>query len=83
MSKFVIKKIKFVTSVYRKPTFSDVFTNYESFIPMYRKKGLLYTLSHRSSSICCDFITFHLEIHLRQLFKNEPSKICGRQPLKT
>ena len=24
---------KFVTSVYRKPTFSGVFTNFESFIP--------------------------------------------------
>ena len=26
---------KFVTSVYRKPTFSGIFTNYESFIPTY------------------------------------------------
>ena len=27
------KNGKFLTSVYRKPTFSGVFTNYESFIP--------------------------------------------------
>ena len=42
------KNGKFVTSVYRKPTFSGVFTNYESFIPMYQKRGLLHTLLHRN-----------------------------------
>ena len=36
------KNGKFVTSVYRKPTFSGVFTNYESFIPTYQKRGLVY-----------------------------------------
>ena len=48
------KKGKFVTSVYKKPTFSGVFTNYESFILTYQKRGLLHTLLHRSFSICCD-----------------------------
>ena len=37
---------KFVTSVYRKPTFSGVFTNYESFIPRYQKRRLLHLLLH-------------------------------------
>ena len=37
------KNGKFVTSVYRKPTFSGVFTNYESFIPTYQKRELFYT----------------------------------------
>ena len=66
------KNGKFVISVYRKPTFSGVFTNYESFIPMYQKRGLLHTLLHRSFSICCDFKTFHFEIdHLKTiLIKN-------------
>ena len=66
------KNGKFVTSVYRKPTFSGVFTNYESFIPTYQKRGLLHTLLYRSFSICCDFKTFHLEIyHLKTiLIKN-------------
>ena len=36
------KSDKFVTSVYRKPTFSGDFTNYESFIPTYQKRGLVY-----------------------------------------
>ena len=56
------KNGKFVTSVYRKPTFSGVFTNYESFIPTYQKRGLLHALLHRSFSICCDFKTFHLKL---------------------
>ena len=47
------KNGKFVTSVYRKPTFSGVFTNYhqKSFIPMYQNRGLLHTLLHRSFSV--------------------------------
>ena len=38
------KSEKFFTSVYRKPTFSGVFTNNESFIPTYQKRGLLHKL---------------------------------------
>ena len=56
------KNGKFVTSVYRKHTFSGVFTNYKSFIPTYQRRGLLHTLLCRSFSICCDFKTFHFEI---------------------
>ena len=62
------KNGKFVTSVYRKPTFSGVFTNYESFIPTYQKRGLLHTFLHRSFSICCDLKTFLFEIdHLKTI----------------
>ena len=39
---------KFVTSVYRKPTFSGVFTNFESFIPGMHERELIETLLHRS-----------------------------------
>ena len=62
MLKLVIKNGKFVTSVYRKPTFSGILMNYESFIPTYQKRGLLHTLLNRSFTICCDFKTFHFEI---------------------
>ena len=61
---------KFVTSVYRNPSLSGVFTNYESFISKYQKKGLLHALVHRNFSMCCDFKTFHFEIdhpHEKQL----------------
>ena len=62
MLKLVIKNAKFVTSVYRKPTFSGILMNYESFIPTYQERGLLHTLLNRSFTICCDFKTFHFEI---------------------
>ena len=66
------KNGKFVISIYRKPTFSGIFTNYESFIPTYQKRGLFHTLLHRSFSICCDFKTFPFETdHLKTiLIKN-------------
>ena len=70
------KNGKFVTSVYRKPTFSGVFTNYKSFIPTYQNRGLLHALLHRSFSICCDFKSFHFEInHLKTILikNNYPS----------
>ena len=35
---------KFVTTVYRKPNFSGVYTHYDSFIPSIHKFGMLYTL---------------------------------------
>ena len=35
---------KFTTNVYRKPTFSGIFTNFESFIPVYMKRGLIFSL---------------------------------------
>ena len=56
------KDRKFVTSAYREPTFSGIFTNYESFIPTYQKRGLLHILLHRNFNICCDFKAFHFEI---------------------
>ena len=60
--KICLKNHKFFTSVYRKSTFSGIFTNYGSLIPTYQKRGLLHTLLHRSFSVCRDFKTFHFEI---------------------
>ena len=48
-----------VTSVFRKATFSGVFTNFKSFIPVTNKFGLVYTLLHRSFSICSSYQKFH------------------------
>ena len=41
-----------ITSVFRKATFSGVFTNFKSFMPVTYKFGLVHTLLHRSFSIC-------------------------------
>ena len=56
------KNGKLATFFYRKPTFSGVFTNYESFISAYQTRGLLHALLNGSFSICCDFKKFHFEI---------------------
>ena len=51
-----------MTSVYRKPTFSGVFTNFENFIPDICKHGLIETLLHRSFRLCSNYEKFHREI---------------------
>ena len=53
---------QFVTSVYRKPTFSGVYTHYDSYIPQQYKSGLVYTLLHRSFNICTNWEQIHREI---------------------
>ena len=53
---------KFMTSVYRKPIFSGVFTNFGSFIPKSYKYNLLFTLLHRAFKLCSNFERFHQEI---------------------
>ena len=61
---------KFKTSVYRKPTFSGVFTHYESYIDPSYKKSLIFTLLSRCFSICSDYTLFHLEVErLREILK--------------
>ena len=52
----------FITRVYRKPTFTGVYTHYESFLPSVYKFGLLSTLLFRYFSICSSFTLFHLEV---------------------
>ena len=48
----------FKTTLYRKPTFSGVYTNYKSFIDMKYKLSLIYTLLFRIFSICSDYYSF-------------------------
>ena len=53
---------KFVTSVYRKPTFSGAFTNFESFIPDIHKRGLIETLLHKSFILCSNYEKYYESI---------------------
>ena len=41
------KHCKFITSVYRKPTFSGVYTHFDSFLPDTYKIVMIYTLVNR------------------------------------
>ena len=53
---------RLVTSVFRKATFSCVFTNFKSFMLVAYKFGLVYILLNRSFSICSSYGKFHEEI---------------------
>ena len=52
----------FTTSVYRKPTFSGVYTHYTSYIPQIYKTGLLSTLLYRCYVICTSWTQIDAEI---------------------
>ena len=52
----------FSTSVYRKPTFSGVYSHFDSFMPKSYKFGLLYTLFHRSFLLSSSHAKFHDDI---------------------
>ena len=61
---------KFVTSVYCKPTFRGVFTNFQSFIRDIYNRGLIETLLHRSFRLCSNYENFHWEIEtLKSILK--------------
>ena len=58
--------------MYRKKTFSGVYTNFKSSIPETYKIGLIKSLLFRCFSFCSDFIKFHHEIDKLKsmLYKN-------------
>ena len=52
----------FTTSIYRKPTFSGVYTNYASFIPDLYKLNLVSTLLFRIFTVCSSWELMHQEV---------------------
>ena len=56
-------------SVFHKPTSTGLFTNFNSFIPMTYKKGLLLSLISRYFTICSSYQSFHCELqNFKQIF---------------
>ena len=53
----------FTTTVYHKPTFSGVYSNFNSFIADECKHGLIFTLLFQIFSIVLDFSKFHEEVN--------------------
>ena len=53
---------KFFTSLYRKPTFSGLYSNFSSFMPEEYKKGLIFTLLYRGFNLCTDWKKFQKEL---------------------
>ena len=56
------EKDKFTTNVFRKDTFSGIYTDFSSFVALEHKFGLVYTLLHRGFTIVSDFSKFHFEV---------------------
>ena len=52
----------FQTSVYRKPTFTDLLTNFRSFVPFSYKLAFIKTLIHRTFCICSSWTVFDQNI---------------------
>ena len=68
----------FATSIFRKATFSGVFTNYNSFLSDTDKIGLVHTLLVRFFKICSSMENFHIEVELlRSILK------CNNSPVNT
>ena len=60
----------FKTSVYHKPTFNGVYSNFNSFIYDEYKIGLVFTMLFRTFSVVSDFSRFHTEvIHLKEILR--------------
>ena len=51
----------FTTSVYRKPTFSGIYTHFDSFLPSTYKFGTIYTLAYRCFRICSSWTKLYTE----------------------
>ena len=60
---------KFTTSVFRKRTYRGVCTNFDSFILISYKHGLVNTLIFRCFKICSFYEKHHNEIYLREFFQ--------------
>ena len=64
---------QFVTSIYRKPTFSGVYTNYSSFIPDLYKQSLVSTLLFCIFTVCSSWELMHREVESLKLILRKNS----------
>ena len=60
------EKDKFTTSVFRKDTFSGVYTKLSRFVALKHKFGLVHKILHRIFTILSDFSRFHFEVETLQ-----------------
>ena len=54
----ILEDKTFTTSVYRKPTFSGVYTHFDSFLPSTYKFGTVYALAYRCLRICSSSLNY-------------------------
>ena len=53
---------QFITSIYRKPTFTGLFSKFYAFSPLKNKENLIATLTVRAYRICSNYDLFNQEI---------------------
>ena len=78
---FVRENGKFTSSVYRKPTFTGVYTHFQSLIPFDYKFGLIFTLLHRIYNISSSFKNIIQEVdNLKNIMRKNgyPSNIIDK-----
>ena len=67
-SSFVTKPInRFITLVYKKPTFTGQYIYWDSFGPKQRKTNLIDTLTHRALKICSESTLKHELDNIRSI----------------
>nr|CAH8867590.1 unnamed protein product [Trichobilharzia regenti] len=57
-------------SIYKKPTWNGQFINFQSFVPLSRKRNLIYTLSSRIRKICSEEMIEELRNLRKTLMEN-------------
>ena len=71
------RNFNFATSVYRKPTFTGLYTKSNSFLPNRYKIGMIKTLIHRAYSLCSSFSLFHDEMKkLKNILVKNGFELC-------
>ena len=64
----------FTNFVYRKPTFSGVYTHFDCFLPSTWDFGTVYTLAYRSLRIYSIWTKFYNElVYLKEIFLKTPT----------
>ena len=53
---------EFLTSIYRKPTYTGLLSKYDSFSPILYKSNLVATLTYRAYKLSSNFINFHIDM---------------------
>ena len=54
--------------LFRKPTFTGLFTNFNSFIPLTYKQNLVSCLIHRIFNLCSSYENFHTSLKLSESY---------------
>ena len=70
--KIISEQGKITTSNHRKPSFSEIYTHFDSFLPSTYKIVMIHRLLYRCFWICSDWVKFHFElVKLMDIFKSE------------